>query len=85
MKVILLLLLSIILVSCADVEPNIKTCMHGHEYGFWSGLWHGFISPISFICSLVSDEIAVYAMNNNGGWYTFGFLLGACGLSRIEI
>ena len=30
----------------------------------------------SFIGSLFSNDIAVWAVNNNGGWYTFGFVLG---------
>jgi hypothetical protein len=70
----------LILSSCADVEPY-KECLTGHQYGFWGGLWHGFIAPISFIGSLFSDDIAVWAVNNTGGWYTFGFILGIGGLT----
>jgi hypothetical protein len=44
--------------------------------GFWWGLWHGFIFPWAWIGSLFSDEIAVYAVPNTGGWYDFGFFLG---------
>ncbi len=45
--------------------------------GFWSGLWHGFIAPITFIISLFSDNVNIYEVHNNGGWYNFGFLFGA--------
>jgi hypothetical protein len=45
--------------------------------GFWSGLWHGFISPVTFIISLITDKINFYEVHNNGGWYNFGFVLGA--------
>jgi hypothetical protein len=38
------------------------------------------IAPFSFIGSLIWDDVAVYAINNNGGWYDFGFLLGVGGL-----
>ena len=62
--------------SCADVE-TIDACVKGDEYGFWSGLWHGLVLPISFIGSLLDSDIAIYAVNNNGGWYDLGFLLGA--------
>ena len=62
--------------SCADVE-TIDTCVKGDEYGFWSGLWHGLVLPISFIGSLLDNDIAIYAVNNNGGWYDLGFFLGA--------
>lgn len=62
--------------SCADVE-TIDACVKGDKYGFWGGLWHGLILPISFIGSLLDGDIAIYAVNNNGGWYNFGFFLGA--------
>lgn len=61
--------------SCAEVQ-NIETCKVGHTYGFFGGLWHGIIAPVSFVVSLFSDTVAVWAVNNNGGWYTFGFLIG---------
>ena len=70
--VIIIILITIS--GCANVEV-IETCVTGKVYGFWNGLWHGIISPISFIGSLFNDEIAVYAVNNNGGWYDFGFIL----------
>lgn len=76
MKRILPFLLLIILVtSCADVE-NVDACVKADPYGFWSGLWHGMIVIFSWIGSLFTDDIAVYAVNNNGGWYDFGFVLG---------
>ncbi|MBU4485654.1 MAG: hypothetical protein KKD38_01875 [Candidatus Delongbacteria bacterium] len=48
--------------------------------GFWYGLWHGMISPIAFIISLFSDNVGMYEVYNNGGWYNFGFLLGVGGV-----
>lgn len=61
--------------ACAEVQ-QIETCKTGHTYGFFGGLWHGIIAPVSFVLSLFIDDIAVWAVNNNGGWYSFGFLLG---------
>jgi hypothetical protein len=37
---------------------------------------HGLISPFSLIGGLFSD-IRIYAFPNNGGWYDFGFMVGA--------
>ena len=45
--------------------------------GFWAGLWHGFIIVITFVISLFTDSVHMYEVNNSGGWYNFGFLLGA--------
>jgi len=61
--------------SCADVT-SIELCLTRNPYGFWSGLWHGWIILFSWIGSLFSDDIAIYAINNTGGWYNFGFILG---------
>ena len=72
----IIVLCSLLLASCANVE-HINNCVVNKPYGFWAGLWHGLIAPISFIASLFTDNIAMYAVNNNGGWYNFGFVLGA--------
>lgn len=45
--------------------------------GFWYGLWHGYIFPVAWIVSLLNDSVAIYAIYNNGGWYDFGFIIGA--------
>lgn len=44
--------------------------------GFWLGLWHGVISPITFLVSLFRDDVGIYEVGNSGGWYDFGFMLG---------
>lgn len=49
----------------------------GKVAGFSTGLWHGIISPITFVISLFSDKVNFYEVHNNGGWYNFGFVLGA--------
>lgn len=60
----------------------ITSCVPGGEKfhettaGFWMGLWHGFISLFTFIIGLFVDGVGIYEINNNGGWYNFGFILG---------
>jgi hypothetical protein len=75
---LLALLLLIILPGCANNEI-VKQCLTGHTYGFFGGLWHGFIAPFDFIGMLFNDKITMYAQNNNGGLYALGFLLGSGG------
>jgi hypothetical protein len=50
---------------------------NGDIAGFWMGLWHGIIAPITFIISLFTDSVSMYEVHNTGGWYDFGFVLGA--------
>jgi hypothetical protein len=77
------LLLAVLFTGCADVTP-IKECIEGEPCGFWHGLWHGMILPFSLIISLFKDDVAIYAVNNNGGWYNFGFVLGVSALSSSK-
>lgn len=68
----------VILSGCAHNE-DVSNCLTGHEYGFFGGLWHGFIAPFDFIGMLFNNEITMYAPNNNGGLYALGFLIGGGG------
>jgi hypothetical protein len=47
--------------------------------GFWAGLWHGVISPLTFLVSLFNPDIRIYETNNSGRWYDFGFVIGVSG------
>ncbi len=44
--------------------------------GFFYGLLHGFLILVDFVVGLFSD-VRIYAYPNSGGWYDFGFLVGA--------
>ena len=70
--------LAILLAGCAP-GPNTLTDspdQEGAVAGFWLGLWHGIIVPVTFIISLFSDNVDMYEVHNTGGWYNFGFILG---------
>ncbi|BBC71063.1 conserved hypothetical protein [Altererythrobacter sp. B11] len=67
--------LALLLAACASQSPDAVSNAPSAP-GFLLGLWQGFIFPFAWIGSLVSPDIAVYAVPNNGGWYDFGFFLG---------
>ena len=68
--------LVLLLASCAAAGNDLAGA--GKDLpGFWLGLWHGVISPVTFIVSLFRDDVGIYAVRNSGGWYDFGFLFGA--------
>ena len=74
----LAILLILVLGACA---PGMNEHAHtasaeGVVAGFWRGLWHGIIVPITFLISLFDGKIGIYEVHNNGGWYNFGFLVG---------
>jgi len=77
--VLFFLALLLFSISCAPGPNQLKKTAdpEGEIAGFWLGLWHGLIAPITFIVSLFSDKISLYEVHNSGGWYNFGFVLGA--------
>ena len=80
MTSLLMLLLAAMLTGCADTMTFGQASIT-EPVGFWYGLWHGVTFPIAWMGSLIDDSIAIYAINNNGGWYDFGFFLGVGGFS----
>ena len=60
--------------------PNSKyTLPDARPAGFLAGLWHGLISPITFIASVFSPNIRIYETNNRGRLYDFGCIIGISG------
>lgn len=82
MKIVLiagLLVLMLVLLAGCVAGPNAMVNTPdeaGRIAGFWQGLWHGIIAPVTFVISLFSDKVHVFETHNNGNWYVFGFLLG---------
>lgn len=72
---ILILILSIMLTSCFPGEREISK----DPAGFLSGIWHGWIAPLSLIVSLFKDNVNMYETYNNGFWYNFGFYIAILG------
>lgn len=72
----LLALVAALLLSSCAAGPNPATGTGEDPAGFWLGLWHGIILPITFVISLFTDDVSVYEVANNGNWYDFGFILG---------
>jgi len=74
----LAVLLIIVLSACsAGANPDVGTpAVDGDIAGFWIGLWHGIIAPVTFIISLFKDTVNVYEVHNSGNWYDFGFMFG---------
>jgi hypothetical protein len=75
MKTMIMILAILTLTGCAD-SVTLETAIEMEKVGFWYGVWHGITLPISFFGQLLFDDIAIYAIYNNGGWYDFGYWFG---------
>jgi len=43
--------------------------------GFFTGIWHGWIAPVSLIVGIFRADIRIYEPFNTGWWYDFGFYI----------
>ncbi len=72
-KLLIFIPLLLMLTSCTAGDAQFT---QDTPAGFWYGLWHGVISFISLIIHIFNENVTVYEINNTGGWYDFGFLIG---------
>ncbi|MCF7823272.1 MAG: hypothetical protein K9N35_03790 [Candidatus Marinimicrobia bacterium] len=71
----ILLVLIICLALLSTCMPNAESAMNPKPAGFFKGVWHGWIAPLSLIVGFFNDTTRVYDPNNTGWWYDFGFYM----------
>ena len=85
---LLVLLLAMLLMMLTACAPGDGASSAEHPAGFFSGVWHGWIAPVSLVISLFNKHINIYEVYNVGFWYDFGFYMaiisgfGGLALSR---
>lgn len=77
LAVLSLVVLAGLLAGCTAGDPRFS---EADPAGFFMGVWHGLISCITLIVGIFADSVHVYEVDNSGGWYDFGFLIGVSGL-----
>lgn len=65
-------LIMLLLTGCI---PGDGTYTLSKPAGFFSGIWHGWIAPISLVIGLFRKNIRIYETINTGWWYDFGFYM----------
>lgn len=73
---VLAAVLGVLALSACAAGPNPALDTGTDPAGFWMGLWHGFISPVTLIVSLFTDDVSIYEVQNSGNWYDVGFMIG---------
>lgn len=71
-----LVVVAVLVLSSCAAGPNPAADGGKDPAGFWLGLWQGFITPVTFLVSLFTDDVNIYEVHNNGNWYNFGFVFG---------
>lgn len=87
-SIMIILMAVMLLLILSGCMPGDGSYVGDHYANFLSGVWHGWIAPISLIRGFFNNSIRVYESYNTGWWYDFGFYIavisgfGGLSLSR---
>lgn len=70
---ILIALILVVLVS--GCVPGGGSHSAKNPAGFFSGIWHGWIAPVTLVWGLFESNIRIYELHNTGWWYDLGFYI----------
>ena len=74
-----ILLLCLLLFLIAGCAPGSGSNSPETPAGFFKGIWHGWIAPVSLIWGIFNPLIRVYEPYNSGWFYDFGFYIAIIG------
>lgn len=78
-KIVLFVLMATMLMMMSGCMPGDGSYTGDNYAGFFWGIWHGWIAPISLIRGFFNPEIRVYEPYNIGWWYDLGFYIAVVG------
>jgi len=67
---LLIIAMAVILTGC--IPGDGKSTMDDPAGFFW-GIWHGWLAPLSLVIGIFDKNIRVYEVMNSGWWYDLGF------------
>lgn len=68
----LLIMMMLVLASCV---PGDGANTASKPAGFFMGIWHGWIAPVSLILSIFNDNLSIYETANTGFFYDLGYYI----------
>lgn len=74
-RLLIILLVAIGTLCLTGCFPGGDSYSKQDPAGFFSGVWHGWIAPISLIVGLFKNDVRIYEPMNTGWWYDFGFYI----------
>ncbi len=87
-RLALLGLVVLLAVLAAGCVPGDGTSTQNRPAGFFWGVWHGWVAPVSLIISIFKPDAGIYEVYNTGLGYDLGFYMaiisgfGGLALSR---
>ncbi len=74
-KILVLIMIALLAMMLTGCMPGDEKYTQDDPAGFFWGIWHGWIAPLSLIFGFFNDTTRIYELNNSGLWYDFGFYI----------
>ncbi len=78
-RIYLLLLVLFCLGLLCSCAPGVNSRSADNRAGFFMGIWHGWIAPVTLIWQLFNSNVRIYEIFNTGWSYDLGYYLGVVG------
>lgn len=72
-KIVIILMILIVALTATGCIPGDGSITSSDPAGFFWGVWHGWIAPISLVIGVFDKNISIYEQFNSGWWYDLGF------------
>ena len=74
-KILVLIMIALLAMMLTGCMPGDEKYTQDDPAGFFWGIWHGWIAPLSLIFGFFNDTTRIYELNNSGLWYDLGFYI----------
>ena len=74
-QVMLVCLASLLMILLSGCVPGDGSYTDENRAGFFWGIWHGWLAPVSLIMGIFNNQLRVYETLNTGWWYDLGFYM----------
>jgi hypothetical protein len=74
-RIMIMVVTALTALSLAGCFPGSGSTTKEDPAGFFTGIWHGWIAPVSLVVGLFDHTIRIYEPNNAGWWYDLGFYI----------
>lgn len=74
-QLMLVCLTSLLMILLSGCVPGDGSYTDENRAGFFWGIWHGWLAPVSLIMGIFNNQLRVYETLNTGWWYDLGFYM----------
>ncbi len=65
----------LVVITVSGCFPGTNAYSPFERAGFFAGVWHGWIAPLSLIVGIFNHDVRIYEPFNSGWWYDFGYYI----------